>query len=264
MTELESKVKTNEQNLVEKDKQITNQSKTIDLLNKEIKELVKQIKNQNKTIDNHSKQFKNQTKQQVDNQTKKIDHLINKQIEDQNKQNKNQKLQIEQKSELIENQTLKIKSLQHQTNIIIPSSIDNDDLSAVCTAFEWEFNLNNGPSEDSSPLFHNSKNCLCFQLFICFDGEDVSINLSRYRGKYDIDSEAITKTDKFVFNIHLLGSNGCKKELEYNNATGDDEFSYYSISENEKDSQGWDKLIFKDEIDRVTVGGYLSMLCFFK
>jgi len=266
MAELELKVKRNEQSLVEKDIQITKQCKTIENLNKEVKELAKQIVNQNKTIDNQTKQFKNQTKQQVDNQTNKIDNLINKQIEDHNKQNKNKKLQIKQINEQIENQTLQIKSIQQHTNIIIPSSKDSNDLSAVCTAFEWEFNLIDGPSETSSPFFYNSKNRHCFQLYICFDDEDVSIYLSRYRGKYDLDSdEAITKTDKFVFNIYLLGSNGYKKELEYNNATGDDEFSYYSISENEDESQGcFKRILFKDEIDMLTVDGCLNMLCSFK
>jgi len=264
MTELELKVKANEHNLVEKDKQIIKQCKTIANLNKEVKELAKQTVNQNKTIDNQNKQFKNQTKQQVDNQTKKIDHLINKQIEDQNKQNKNQKLKIKQINELMENQTLQIKSLQHQTNIIIPSSIDNNDLSAICTAFQWVFNPNDD-SDDSSSLFYNSKNCHCFQLDIRFDDESAIIYLSRYRGKYDLDTEAITKTNEFVFNIHIRGSNGYKKELEYNNAIeDDDEISFYSISENELGSRGCYKLIFIDEYEKLTIDGYLSMLCFFK
>jgi len=119
--------------------------------------------------------------------------------------------------------------------------------------------------DDLSPFFYNSKNCHRFQLYTFLNNGDVGINLSRYRGKYDLDSdEAITKTDKFVFKIHLLGRNGYKKELEYNNATGDDEFNFYSISENEEESQGCQKRIFKDEIDMLTVDGCLNMLCSFK
>jgi len=266
MTELELKVKTNEQNLEEKDKQITKQCKTIENLNKEVKELAKQITNQNKIIDNENKQFKNLTKQQVDNQTKKIDNLIKKQIEDQDQDN-SQKLQIKQINEQIENQTLQIKSLQHQTNIIMPSSKDSEDsngFSAVCAAFEWRFNMDF--ADQSSIPFYNHKNSHGFELYIYTEEEDLCICLSRCRGKYDLDSDkAITKTDKFVFNIHLRGNNGYKIELEYKNATDDDdEFGFYAIFEDQEYSEGCHKRIFKDEIDMLTVRGYVNIHCFFK
>jgi len=256
MTELELKVKTNEQNLVEKDKQITEQCKTIENLNKEVKELAKQMVNQNRTI-------KNQTKQQVDNQNKKIDHLINKQIEYQNKQNKTQKLQIKQTSEQLKVQTSLIKGLQHESNLIIPSSDDSDDLSTVCTAFEWECNC----ADDLSPRFYNNTNLHCFQLSVFREKEGVCIRLWRYRGKYDLGliDEKITKTDKFIFNMHLRGNNGYKKELQYyNKASGDDEFNFFSIPKIDEQSEGRYQFIINDEIDKLTINGYLSMVCFFK
>jgi len=140
VTELESKVKTNEHQLVAKDlqieiqrKQLEEQNKHIESLSSKMKDLASQIKNQNKTIDNQNKKIKNETKQQGDNQTKRIENQ-NKHIEDHNRQIADQQQQLK-------NQKIQIEAMQDShTQMIIPNIADTKRFSSISTNFQWKFN----------------------------------------------------------------------------------------------------------------------------
>jgi len=247
VTELESKVKTNEHQLVEKDMKITNQCKTIENLNKEIKDLGNQIKHQNKTIDNQNKQFKNQTKQLGDNQNKKVADL-NKQIEDQNKQIEDQKIQI------------KVLQQSHK-QMIIPNITDESRFSPISTAFQWKFD----PTEIKSscaikfgPPIYNIINSYCFQLGVDFVDNNLHIILFRYRGKYDADAEDNVETTKeFNFCFNVFGKIGVTKVINCRNLND------YSIPKNAMRSKGWSYPINNDKIDDLTVDGCMHLHCFF-
>jgi len=93
---------------------------------------------------------------------------------------------------------------------------------------------------------------------------DICMLLCRLRGTYDLGlDEKITEPDEFVFNIHLRGNNGYKKELEYIHVKDSGrEYDYY-LFKNELVSNGSDKEISDDDILKLIVDAYVNLHCFF-
>jgi len=248
MKELETKVMTNEQKLVEKDKQIVDQNKQIEDLKKQNEDQNEEIKSLQKHINNNSDVNQDM---HIEDQNKKIADQ-NKEIEDQNIQIKNQKIQMEQLSKQMEDQNKQIKSLQQcETNMIMPCSN---------SPFQWKFNLDEikgSERREYSPPFYDFMSSHCFQLGAYFN-DNLRICIYRYRGKYDADlGDDIETINTFSFRINVFGKVG-KQKKELSIIFKDDPILKHQIR-----SRGWCSKISNDEINDLTIDGYLNLHCFF-
>jgi len=233
MTELESKLQTNEENvkinvtkLVEKDRQIENQNK------------------------------------EIENQKKRAE-MQNKQVENQNKQMENQSKQIQDLKAQVENQSKEIVNLRKcQTTMILPNIGDYSNFTSLGTAFQWKFNpfsVRASCFEFSSPPFYNVMNSHCFQLAVDFADNNYQIVLYRYRGKYDDDEGFIKTPQSFDCCIHLFGKKGKQKVFDFWHGDRD-----YSIPKLKERGDGVYEKINNGEIASMTVDEYVHLHCFFK
>jgi len=152
--------------LVEKDREIENQSKQIESL---VKQMEDQEINHNKQIDNLVKQMEDQSKQ--------IDNLV--------KEVKNPR--------------------QCQNNMIMQNIEDETNFYPISTVFQWKFKpieIKYGDGKFSPP-FYNIMNSHCFQLRVHFLENAFYFALYRYRGKYDHHSNAIKLTKDFDLEIRI-------------------------------------------------------------
>jgi len=144
--------------------------------------------------------------------------------------------------------------------MIIPNIADESNYSPLCTAFQWKFSPTEVKSngEKCSPPFYNIMNAHCFQLKIEYADFFFFINLKRYRGKYDHNVRAIKEDNNIDFQIHIFGKNGKMEVYEWDSVegiphgkvVGDDTYDTYRIFK-------------KDDIDRLTIDGYIHLHCFF-
>jgi len=143
--------------------------------------------------------------------------------------------------------------------MIIPNIADESNYSPLCTAFQWKFNpaevKSNG--DKYSPPFYNIMNAHCFQLKVDYDYcvDSFYINLKRYRGKYDHNGLAIKMNDNIDFQIHIFGKNGKMEVFEWDSVKGIPK--YKAIGEDTY------REIENDEINRLTIDGYVHLHCFF-
>jgi len=132
--ELDTNSKMHELKLVEKDREIENQSK-------QIERLVKQMEDQKREFINHKKQMESLVKQ-IEDQSKHIDNLVKEVTNPQ----------------------------QCQNNMIMQNIEDETNFSPICTTFQWQFKpmeIRSG-GEKLSPPFYNAINPHCFQLGVHF------------------------------------------------------------------------------------------------
>jgi len=288
MTELESKMETNEQKIAEKDEQVLKQNMLIQDQNKEIEDLKKQNENQNKEIKELQKQMNNNSdifivEMQREDQNKKIVDQ-NKKIEDQNGKIVNQNKKIEDQNGKIVDQNKKIedqnKKIRDQNNQIIDQKIQLEQLDkevedqnekimiipvmesfGVFSPFQWEFNPNEfrvqGGKNYSTP-FYNTMNSHCFQLGADFKNNNLRISYQRYRGKYDADlGTDIEIASTFEFHLKIFGKGGKEKYLWFRNR------DYFILKSNIR-SKSRNITINNTEINDYTIDGYLNLHCFFK
>jgi len=143
--------------------------------------------------------------------------------------------------------------------MIIPNIADESNYSPLCTAFQWKFSPTEVKSngEKCSPPFYNIMNAHCFQLKVDYDYcvDSFYINLKRYRGKYDHNGLAIKMNDNIDFQIHIFGKNGKMEVFEWDSVKGIPK--YKAIGEDTY------REIENDEINRLTIDGYVHLHCFF-
>jgi len=260
--ELDTNSKRHELQLVEKDKEIENQSKQIESLVKQMEDQEKKNVNHNKQMDNLVKQMEEQERKNV-NYNKQIENL-KKQREDQeinhNKQMENLNKQIEDQNKQIDNLLKEVRSPnQCQNNMIMQNVEDETNFYPICTTFQWKFKPTEIKSDDEKfcPPFYNGMNTHCFHLGVMFSETDFLFTLYRYRGKYDHHSNEIKVTNDIAFEIRIFGKNGELKVLEYSNAD-------YPILKYQASSEGRYNSINKREIDSLTTDdGYVTLHCFF-
>lgn len=240
-------------------KDLENQNKRIKAQNKQIEEQNKQIKDLNKQMIYHDKQLEKQGKQIEDQ---------NKQREDQNKRIKDQAVQIKHFDNHLENRDHQIKLIQEcHTQMIMPNVYDIMNYSPIYTHFQWKFNPAEIKSSTKtfSPPFYNIMNSHCFQLGVTFISTGFSIVLHRYRGKYDLKiGESIITTEEFTFNIHLFGTNGKQKKLEYDNTNNINHIGKYLILERGERSKGCNRMLSNVDIDSLIIESQVTLYCFFK
>jgi len=227
MTELESKLQTNEENvktnekkLAEKDQQIENQCKINDEQSTEIKDLKVQME---LVSENYDKQIKDLTIQ-------------------------------------VEKQSTEITNLR--TTMMIPDIGDHLNFFAVGTAFQWKFNpvsVKASGVQLYSPPFYNVINSYCFQLGIDYLNNNYRIILFRYRGKYDHAQDMIKTIQSLDFNILVFGKNEKQKVFNFSHSDID-----YSIPKFRERNSGLCDKINNNEIDSLTTHGYVHLHCFFK
>jgi len=257
LTKLESIVKCHEQKHAEKDDQIRNINKQMVDQNKQIEDQNKQIENQNKQIEDQNKEIEEQKKEIVNLNKMHDENQECKQTADQNIQIIDNKKQIEDLKQCLTN---------HQSSLplsmTIPNITDESCYSPICTAFQWKFK----PSEvrsclvKYSPSFYNVMNAHCFQLEIGFKNNNFYLSLYRYRGKYDHNVNEIKQVENFDFKIHIFGKNGklLKHKWGSNTLTED-----YSINKHNIRSLTWGEDIYNNEMNSLTVDGYVHLHCFF-
>jgi len=218
MTELESKVKCNEQKHVEKDNLIKN--------------LNKQIVDQNKQIVNLGRQNENQDRQ-IGDQKKQIETLHQRQTKQQ---------------------------VSLPLSMIIPNVEDDSNYAPISTAFQWKFNPTEVESGGKifSPPFYNVMNSLCFKLTADFRyNNSIFIGLCRYRGKHDHKVNEIKEMTNIDFRIHIFKKNGKLKTFKWGNKED------YSIPRNQMISKDWSETLNENEMESMTIDGYVHLHCFF-
>jgi len=243
VTELELLAKSNNEKHAVKDQQIEYLSKTIEDQKKHVESQNKLIVDQNMKIEDQNKKIEDKKDQSI-----QIDYL---------------KKQIENYSLKSDNQNKQIEILQQfQTNMISPNSGEEAEFYPVSTAYQWRFN----PTEvrsgtlKQSPLFYNFINLQCFKLTIKFENNKFQVRMCRCRGKYDnaiIDS-AIETIKDFRLDIHVIGKKEKQKVFKYSSNVD------YSILKGKMNSANYQYGINNDEINSVTIDGYVHLHCSFK
>jgi len=281
VTELEMKMETNEQKLAEKDELVEKQNVQIQDQNKELEDLKKQNENQNREIKELQKQMNNNSdililkmhtedqKRKIVDQNKKIEDQNekivdqNKKIVDQNKKIEYQNGKIVDQNEEVRDQQIQLEQLdkevedQNEKIMIIPVTESFGSVSP----FQWKFNPNElrvqGRKKYSIP-FYNTMNSHCFQLGAGYKDNNLRISYHRCRGKYDVDLGIDIETkNTFDFNIKLFGKGGKLKHVCFKNK--DSLIHKYGTR-----SSSRNYTINNDEINDLTIDGYLNLLCFFK
>jgi len=274
MTELESKMETNEQKLAEKDEQVEKQNVQIQDQNKEIEDLKKQNQNQNKEIKELQKQMNNSSdililKMHIEDQNGKIVDQ-NKKIEDQNKKIDDQSKKIEDQNGKIVDQNEEVRDQQIQLEQLDDEVQDQNEKImiipvveslGVFSLFQWEFNPNElrvqGGKKYSIP-FYNTLNSHCFQLGADFYNNNLRISYHRYRGKYDADLGADIETaSTFVFHFKIFGKGGKQMYRRFKNKDS-------LIFKYDTRSKTRSYTINNTEINDYTIDGCLNLHCFFK
>jgi len=180
----------------------------------------------------------------IKDQNKKIVDQ-NKEIEDQNIQIKLQKIRIEQLSKQMVDHNEQITSLQK-----------------CQTPFQWKFKLDEikgWERREYSPPFYDIMNSHCFQLGACCLNNNLRITVYKYRGKYDADKgDDIETINTFSFRINVFGKVGKQNQQLFIN------FKDRSVLKHKIRSKGWYSEINNDDINDLTIDGYLNLHCFFK
>jgi len=221
---------------------------------KQIEDQNKQIEDQNKRIEDQNKQTEEQKKEIVNLNKKHNENQDSKETVDQQIQIVDNKKQIEDLQQCL---TKHLSSLP--LSMIIPNIEDESCYSPICTAFQWKFKpteLKSGIIKFSAP-FYNIMNAHCFQLRAEFANKRFNISLLCRRGKYDHNMNKIDGMKKIDFRIHIFGKNGISRIYQWD--CKDD----YSIRKHETLSDGWAVNIFNNDIDSLTVDGYVHSHCFF-
>jgi len=251
MTELETKVKCNEQKHVEKDNLIKNLNKQIVDQNKKVEDQADAIVKQNKQIVNLERQNENQDRQFGDQ---------NKQIVNLERQSENQIRQIGDQKKQIE--ALQQRQTNHQASLplsmIVPSVEDDSNYSPVSTAFQWKFNLADVKScgVKLSPPFYNVMNSHCFKLAAYISRNNkILIGLARYRGKHDHKVNEIKGMTNIDFQINIFKNNGKLKTFKWSNKEN------YSILRNQMISNDWRVILDENEIESMTFDVFYNIEC---
>jgi len=292
MKDLAIQVKSLEQRLENKDKEMWIQKKQMEEYSNHLEEQTKIIKNQKKLMDDYSKQIEDQNiltekrMKQIEHNSKQLkdqNNLIkiqnmeieklkkqsnnanqeNKEITDLKKQveniNKEFKRKIENQSDETEKYKIKdeIEKLKQNLNSMIMPNIDVDpNFTPVSTAFQW--NMHVDPDKGYvSPPFYNIKNGMCFQLGATLVENLFHVGLARYRGKYDHPTNEISTTQPFELVVHIFGSNGNFKEMKWSN------HSELHIGQSELIGEWLDYESSSNENSKFRIDGYAQMHLFF-